>query len=517
MSRLHRFTTHVLAVFAAFAVSSGFAAFARAQEPYVIDTPATTGDQLFFVYDATENRVPFLVVSNLAPSALVVEAAWYDQDLSDLLATQVETLAPGGNRIFDPSQVQGVQGNAGLMVVTPVADANDPTPIVPPARQGDAGGPLFGGFTLADLTTRSGFGQNPLGRLAVTADGRRAAEGSIVDGTIVRYQAISPTMLTIPFYFAPGSDGLSDRVILGEFQDSYTPGGFRIFSGGAAMGPTVIDAGGTVVYEAQAFEDFLQFEGLHFGTVESLAGRELTTSGKILLTTGADPRSPIINVFGLMSQSLGTFSVGQRMPGQMFQRLTEPQAADYPQTTAGPQNVAGEGANATIGRVNPIAGLPDPSGESFDQQVGQTITGTELAWLDEVRVRVRRFGDPSSGEPIVLEIRPVGADQAPEGDDRELLGAVRVLPSDLEGLSDGGPPVWASFDTRGLGILLDQGGRLAFTLKTADTTGYLILVAGESSAAYGGGDGYLRNRASGEPWNAGGRDLAFQTRVRALQ
>lgn len=123
-----------------------FALLAPAPAPaqQLLGTPGTSGDQLIFFYDATASRTPFLVVSNLAPGALTLEIAWYSQDLSRRLATQFEVIESAGNRIFDPSALPAVKGNAGLAVVTPVRGTGDAIPIVPPALPGFAGGALFG-------------------------------------------------------------------------------------------------------------------------------------------------------------------------------------------------------------------------------------------------------------------------------------------------------------------------------------------------------------------------------------
>ncbi len=179
----------------------------RARAQPVIATPGTSGDQLLFFYDATAGHASFLVVSNVSPGALTLEVAWYAQDLSHRLATQFQTLAIGANVILDPSQVPGVGGSAGITVVTPVLSANDARPVVPQPLNDTLpsapSGPLVGGFTLADLSTNSAFGQNPLARVAVDATGARAPAGAIVDGTAVRYQRIAPDALVIPFYFNP--------------------------------------------------------------------------------------------------------------------------------------------------------------------------------------------------------------------------------------------------------------------------------------------------------------------------
>ena len=108
---MSQFRAAVAALLVLFGTCLG-AGLARAQS--VIATPGTSGDQLLFFYDATAGRTPFLVVSNLSPATLTLDIAWYSQDLGRRLATQRQTLAAGGNVVLDPSQVEGVNGNAGI-------------------------------------------------------------------------------------------------------------------------------------------------------------------------------------------------------------------------------------------------------------------------------------------------------------------------------------------------------------------------------------------------------------------
>lgn len=288
----------------------------RARAQSLIATPGTSGDQLLFFYDATAGRTPFLVVSNLSPTELTLEIAWYAQDLSRRLATQRQTVSSGGNVVLDPSQVEGVNGNAGLTVVTPLVEsATDRRPVVPePVNDTLASapsGPLAGGFTLADLSTNSAFGQNPLARVAVTADGERAAPGSIVDGTSVRYQRIAPDALVIPFYFNPSTAGFANRALLGAFEDRYSADGFSIGPVSLDLGYGLVDASGVDVASGS-----LAVNGVAFTDVQSLAGATpLTSSGKVLFTSDTQPLPANANLLGLMSQSLGTFAVGQGLPG----------------------------------------------------------------------------------------------------------------------------------------------------------------------------------------------------------
>lgn len=287
---------------------------ASAQAQTTIASPGTTGDQLLFFYDATAGRTAFLVVSNLSPATATLEIAWYAQDISRRVATQRLDLAGGANVVLDPSQVSGVSGNAGITVVTPIVPASDGQPVVLPTVKGtlasERSGPLAGGFTVADLSSGSAFGQNPLARVAVTADGKRAAPGSVVDGTTVRFQQIAPAALTIPFYFNPSSAGFTNRALLGAFEDRYAAGNFSIGPASVDLEAGLVDAAGTQVATSS-----LTVTGVRITDVQTLAdATRLTSSGKALLqTTSSLPANA--NLLGLISQSLGTFGVGQSLPG----------------------------------------------------------------------------------------------------------------------------------------------------------------------------------------------------------
>lgn len=207
-----------------------------------------------------------------------------------------------------------MNGNAGLTVVTPIVEGTDGRPIVPEPLNDTlasaASGPLAGGFTLADLSTGSAFGQNPLARIAVTADGRRAAPGSVVDGTTVRYQRIAPDVLAIPFYFNPTTAGFTNRAILGAFEDRYATDNFSIGPASVDLGYGLTDSAGADVATGS-----LTVTGVSFTDVQTLAdATAVTSSGKVIFGATA-PLPENANLLGLMSQSLGTFAVGQGLPG----------------------------------------------------------------------------------------------------------------------------------------------------------------------------------------------------------
>ena len=407
---------------------------ARAQS--TIAAPGTSGDQLLFFYDATGGRTTFLVVSNLSPASVTLDIAWYAQDLTGRVATQRQTLAAGANVILDPSQVQGVSGNAGITVVTPVVPGSDGRPVVPEpvndSLASAASGPLVGGFTLADLSSGSAFGQNPLARIAVTADGKRAAAGSVVDGATVRYQRIAPDALTIPFYFNPRSAGFTNRAILGAFEDRYATDNFSIGPASVDLQVTLVDAAGADVALSS-----LTVSGVQFTDVQTLAdATRVTSSGKVLLGI-TSPLPESANLLGLMSQSRGTFAVGQGLPGYFGNRV---------------QDIVLENADFDRGRVG--------WGEESEKFPGSLIveggaagvpaadSGTRVAWLGRVNGETSDLSQviavPAGIGPSFLRFRyqidstETGCDQAVPTDSLTLL---------IDGVQVDGIVVCSGFNT----------------------------------------------------------------------
>jgi hypothetical protein len=309
----------LVAIAFSFVLAAASAPPARAQSE--IATPITSGDQLIFFYDATEGHVPFLVVSNISPLDETIDVGWYSQDLTQRIATQTLLLKVGANVVLDGSTVVGVSGHAGLTVVTPVDDSG--RPIVPhpfgATLPSAPSGSLVGGFTLADLSTGGAFGSNPIGRIAVTPDGSRAAAGLIVDGTTIRYQGLTPHDLVAPFYFNPsGGVPVANRIVLAAFQDRYGATGFSIAQATVEFDYAMVDSSGN-----QFAVSDTTVTGVISTTVEALAGdAPLTSSGKIAFRSSTVLLPAGANVFGLVSQSLGSFGVGQVMPGYFAQPAT---------------------------------------------------------------------------------------------------------------------------------------------------------------------------------------------------
>jgi len=275
---------------------------ARAQS--TIAVPDVRGDQILFVYDARPNRTSFLLVSNPGDDPVTVEVALYPASLDGKLASTTLELASAGHSVIDPASIAAgaAAGSAGLAVVTPIRSAGDPTPVVPSA-------PLAGSFTLANTALQSAFGENGFGRLAVGNGGSRAAAGTAVDGSTVRYQRIAPAVLAIPVYFAPASLGPAandgNRVVLASFSDRYD-GGFSIAPATAARDASFFGGNGV-----RSAERALSVSGVLLSDLQSVAGPEavLPGSGKVFFAVSA----PNANVLGVFSQSLGTFASGHRM------------------------------------------------------------------------------------------------------------------------------------------------------------------------------------------------------------
>ncbi len=272
-----------------------------------IGTPQVSGDQLFYFYDAREDRVPFLTVANPADESVFLDVVLYSEDLRDVLAADTISLVPAANLVIDPGSFGegGAAGRAGLAVITPVVGLDDPTPVVPPQ-------PIVGGFTLANLRLMAGFGQNPFSRFAVEGDGDPADPGRIVDGNAVVYERFDPGVLMIPTYFNPADlapavdDG--NRIFLAAFDDEYPDGGAYTLSPRAPVArASFFNAAGIPVSVSD-----VTVNGLLFSDLQAIAGAAAIdgSSGKAFFSIDAGEG----NVFGLFSQTLGTFSVGQRMP-----------------------------------------------------------------------------------------------------------------------------------------------------------------------------------------------------------
>ncbi len=272
-----------------------------------IGTPATSGDQLLFFYDARTDRVPFLTVSNPSNAAVEIEVTFFPTSLAAALGSQSYALPAAGNVVIDPTSndVAGgaARGNAGIAMVTPVIGGGSRRAVVPPE-------PLTGGFTLSNTALEAAFGENPLGRLAVGGSGNRAAAGATVDGSTVKYQRFTPSVLTIPVHFNPQSLGDPEqdgnRVVLAEFADRY---GEPFSIAAASDSPSVVflDSRGVRVAETTA-----TVNGVLLTDLQELAGGDdvLERSGKVFF----DVNPGTSNAFGLFAQSLGTFASGQRMP-----------------------------------------------------------------------------------------------------------------------------------------------------------------------------------------------------------
>ena len=263
-----------------------------------------SGDQLLYFYDARSSRVAFFGVSNPSPDTPVtIEIAFYPESLSERLGQTTRTLPPLGHVIIDPTQDAGgvAVGNAGLVVVTPVA-ASTTQPIVPPE-------PLVGTFTLANVALKSAFGENPVGRAARNGSGDRPAPGTNVDGASVSYERITPSILMVPVFYNPqdlgpvGDDG--NRVILIAFDDQYGSR-FDVGPHSDTVEATVFDAAGVLVSDTE-----VSVQGVRMTNLQAIANpTPLTSSGKAFFDVDAGSG----NVLGLFSQSLGAFGAGQRMP-----------------------------------------------------------------------------------------------------------------------------------------------------------------------------------------------------------
>lgn len=350
-----------------------------------IGTPAASGDQLLFFFDARTGRVPFLTVSNPSDAAVEIEVAFYPSSLASRLGTAAFTLPPAGNVVIDPTAASvaggAVNGNAGLAVVTPV-NAGTTQAVVPPQ-------PLTGSFTLANTTLSAAFGESALGRLAVGGSGARAAAGSAVNGSQVRYQRFAPEVLMVPVHFNPqtlapaAQDG--NRVVLAAFADQY----------GASfeLAPASDDAP-VVFFDSNGFEvagGSAAIDGVLLTDLQALAGASvLSRSGKVFI----DVTPGNGNVFGVFSQSLGTFASGQRLPAVSLVPVglgPPPSSTPTPSPTPAP---TGGGSSATCaGTVTLTAAI------AYDTVSVPNLSGATVDIMYPNTVSVPGFGS----DPTVIE------------------------------------------------------------------------------------------------------------------
>lgn len=180
---VHRRTRPLLAA-AGIALTLLATAVSPAASQGLRGVPQVGGDQLIFPYDARSGRVTFLSVSNVSSETIFVDVAIYSADLSSTLSRSTLSMSPASNTVVDPTTFAGggADGSAGLAILTPVLGTGrqNRIPVVPPQ-------PLVGGFTFANLTLGSGFGQNPFSRSAVRpGSGTPAEPGTRVNGRDAR-------------------------------------------------------------------------------------------------------------------------------------------------------------------------------------------------------------------------------------------------------------------------------------------------------------------------------------------
>lgn len=293
-----------------------------------VDDALPSGDQLLFFYDARDGRVPFFSIANPSSDASVVaEISVYDRRLAERVDGEIVTLAPLGNLVVDLTELGtgAAGGRVGLAVVTPIVGESDTRPVVPPE-------PLVGTFTLANVPLESGFGENPIGRLAVRSGGSRASAGDVVTGTGVAYQRLAPDVLMVPVFFNPQQlappDQDGNRIVLVGFDDRYGDR-FELEAHAPRIDATLFDATGALLGSSS-----VDVDGVTLTNLQALVpASNLTSSGKVFFDVDAGQG----NVFGLFSQSLGPFGAGQRMPAVDVDTSRFPMVTPEPQPTATPQ------------------------------------------------------------------------------------------------------------------------------------------------------------------------------------
>lgn len=327
-----------------------------------LGTPGVIGDQLLYIYDARTDRVAFLNISNVSDETIFLNVALYNAELTQQLVGEVVALNGAANTVIDPMSFGNgaADGSAGLAVITPVMSLENLTPVVPPH-------PLVGGFTLANLSLMSGFGQNPFARFAVNAFGVRQAPGTVVDGASVVYERFDPGILTIPAYFNPSTlappENDGNRVLLAAFSDDYD-GAYGLSPVSTTASVTFLNNVGQRIVNQNA----VPVNGVLLSNLQEISGGANIdgASGKVFLEVASNGG----NVFGVFSQSLNTFAAGQRMPRANVVPMGGDQPVPTPTPTPGggtptPVNTPVQpptGCNVTIALDFDDSSIPDLSG-----------------------------------------------------------------------------------------------------------------------------------------------------------
>lgn len=286
---------------AALVVLGGARAEARDVEP--IGSPQTIGDQLIFFYDARDDYTTFLTIRNVSGDEIRVSVLFYGPTFSTPLSKAL-TLPGGALEIVDVGALRGngLPDQPGVAIATAVNLGGQPI----------ASRALTGNFTIANLSTGSGFGAAAAARLAYQDDGDLADVGDVIDGSNnARLQNIRPSSAVLAAFYdprslAPAQNGGNQLVFI-NFEDDYSP---RF---GARIGSTTWNLTATRSNGSGINTTSFVATGVTVSDLASVAGAGVNGSaGSITFLAEAD--TPNLNRLVYFTEALGTFGTGYLLP-----------------------------------------------------------------------------------------------------------------------------------------------------------------------------------------------------------
>lgn len=268
--------------------------------------PMARGAQVILYYDGRPGFTTFLNVANESDAALDVLVQLYPSSLGAPFETTV-TLAARGTRTFDVAALQGegLPPGAGIALITAVDDEGAPI----------ASGAVAGSFTVANLATLSAWGAPGAARAAVVPrDGEYvvSSDGSVIDGTTIVFDQISPRTLDLSVYYdpdtlAPAPSG-GNQLIFVSFDD-VDGKGLGIVPGEVAWGLAGTRSDGTTTTAGTHTTT-----GVEVTDLEAVAGSDLGGSAGRLRFALRPPGAA--NRIIYFVESLGTFATGYALPAE---------------------------------------------------------------------------------------------------------------------------------------------------------------------------------------------------------
>jgi len=336
------------------------------------ERPLARGDQVVFYYDARDGFTSFLNVANEGATDLFVQLVFYGP-LLDQPFEMVQSIPARGTRTFDVAEIRGsgLPAQAGVAFATAIDDGG----------QSVTSGALAGNFTVANLATQSAWGGPGAARMGRQLGGPTPVlppTGTVIDGTSVVLDQLSPERLDLSVYYDPNSlqpaDQGGNQVIFVAFDD--------------LVGPDYGAVARTATWTLEATRNT--------GAPISTASRSL--SGVQVLDLATLVGSGVGGSAGRLGLTLETASAPNRLV--FFQESLGTFATGYLLPTVPPLGEASGGVTRPTRGLNEPAGRGDQLVYYYDARDGFT-TFLNVANEGETALDVKlQFYDAAIGTPF---------------------------------------------------------------------------------------------------------------------